>query len=127
MVHSFGYLLPSAFGVLSSVQRYPLLQIYKKPSHKFRVSYQYFNFFVNTFKFKNKILLLHHQINMVVLAQLVRASDCGSEGRGFEPHIPPQINKGCRKVAFFIYTSLFWSPCLCGFNYFCEAHLILQV
>ena len=27
---------------------------------------------------------------MVELAQLVRASDCGSEGRGFEPHIPPQ-------------------------------------
>lgn len=29
---------------------------------------------------------------MVVLAQLVRASDCGSEGRGFEPHIPPNAN-----------------------------------
>lgn len=29
---------------------------------------------------------------MVVLAQLVRASDCGSEGRGFEPHIPPKLN-----------------------------------
>ena len=28
---------------------------------------------------------------MVVLAQLVRASDCGSEGRGFEPHTPPNI------------------------------------
>ena len=27
--------------------------------------------------------------NTVELAQLVRASDCGSEGRGFEPHIPP--------------------------------------
>ena len=27
---------------------------------------------------------------MVVLAQLVRASDCGSEGRGFEPHTPPK-------------------------------------
>ena len=26
---------------------------------------------------------------MVVLAQLVRASVCGTEGRGFEPHIPP--------------------------------------
>lgn len=28
---------------------------------------------------------------MVVLAQLVRAPDCGSGGRGFEPHIPPEI------------------------------------
>lgn len=27
---------------------------------------------------------------MVVLAQLVRASVCGTEGRGFEPHIPPK-------------------------------------
>ena len=27
---------------------------------------------------------------MVSLAQLVRASDCGSEGRGFEPHTSPQ-------------------------------------
>ncbi len=27
---------------------------------------------------------------MVRLAQLVRASDCGSEGRGFDPHTSPQ-------------------------------------
>ena len=27
---------------------------------------------------------------MVNVAQLVRASDCGSEGRGFEPHLSPQ-------------------------------------
>ncbi len=33
--------------------------------------------------------LRNHCDNMVELAQLVRASDCGSEGRGFEPHIPP--------------------------------------
>jgi integrase len=36
---------------------------------------------------------------MVVLAQLVRASVCGTEGRGFEPHIPPvsrkTVFKGC--------------------------------
>jgi hypothetical protein len=30
---------------------------------------------------------------LVVIAQLVRASDCGSEGRGFEPHWPPQKSK----------------------------------
>ena len=29
---------------------------------------------------------------MVDVAQLVRASDCGSEGRGFEPHYPPRKN-----------------------------------
>ena len=27
--------------------------------------------------------------NMVVVVQLVRASDCGSECRGFESHLPP--------------------------------------
>jgi hypothetical protein len=29
-------------------------------------------------------------VYMVAIAQLVRASDCGSEGRGFEPHWLPQ-------------------------------------
>ncbi len=29
---------------------------------------------------------------MVSLAQLVRASDCGSEGRGFDPHTSPKQN-----------------------------------
>ncbi len=28
-------------------------------------------------------------ITVVDVAQLVRASGCGSEGRGFEPHHPP--------------------------------------
>src|SRR5690606_14608435 len=39
---------------------------------------------------------------MVIVAQLVRASDCGSEGRGFEtPHSP---RKGFRKLSpFFIF------------------------
>ncbi len=27
---------------------------------------------------------------MVVVAQLVRASVCGTEGRGFESHLPPK-------------------------------------
>ena len=27
---------------------------------------------------------------MVVVAQLVRAPDCGSGGRGFETHLPPK-------------------------------------
>ncbi len=43
---------------------------------------------------------------MVVVAQLVRASDCGSEGRGFDPHLPPK-NKAkagnLRLSAFFVF------------------------
>ena len=31
---------------------------------------------------------------MVGLAQMVRASDCGPEGRRFDPDIPPHI-RGC--------------------------------
>ena len=41
---------------------------------------------------------------MVVVAQSVRASDCGSEGRGFEPHLPPKNKKkrkGERKLSPF--------------------------
>lgn len=38
---------------------------------------------------KNKILYLPPQ-NTVVVVQLVRTSDCGSEGRGFESHHPPK-------------------------------------
>ena len=34
-------------------------------------------------------LLLRLEKQMVVVAQLVRASDCGSEGRRFEPGHPP--------------------------------------
>ena len=40
---------------------------------------------------------------MVGLAQLVRASDCGSEGHGFEPHIPPQARFAVASLAFFIF------------------------
>lgn len=31
---------------------------------------------------------------MVIIAQLVRASDCGSEGRGFESHWSPYSSLG---------------------------------
>jgi hypothetical protein len=34
----------------------------------------------------------------VGVAQLVRASDCGSEGRGFETHHPPLIEKPSGQV-----------------------------
>jgi hypothetical protein len=45
--------------------------------------------------------------NMVVLAQLVRASVCGTEGRGFEPHIPPhyKISKAALQGCFFFNTN----------------------
>lgn len=44
---------------------------------------------------------------MVVLAQLVRAPDCGSGGRGFEPHIPPNpdergIKPVLKRTGFFM-------------------------
>ena len=42
---------------------------------------------------KNKILYLHRNseryAEMVIVAQQVRALDCGSRGRGFEPHLSP--------------------------------------
>ena len=46
-------------------------------------------------------------IQMVVVAQLVRASDCGSEGRGFEPHQSPIIVnlKSRLRSWLFVYTA----------------------
>jgi hypothetical protein len=38
-------------------------------------------------------LILNKRMDMVVVAQLVRASDCGSEGRGFESRHPPKVKK----------------------------------
>ena len=37
------------------------------------------------------VLISHSSHHTEVVAQLVRASDCGSEGRGFEPHLPPSL------------------------------------
>ena len=41
--------------------------------------------------------LIFSKLNMVDIAQLVSASDCGSEGRGFESHYPPH-KKSLRKA-----------------------------
>ena len=49
----------------------------------------------------NYIFLL--SIKMVAIAQLVRASDCGSEGRGFEPHWLPKINKTLVYSGFYLF------------------------
>jgi len=38
----------------------------------------------------------------VVVAQLVRVLVCGAEGRGFEPHQPPSVEKQSLGAAFFI-------------------------
>ena len=43
--------------------------------------------------------------NMVDVAQLVSASDCGSEGRGFDSHHPPHKRKAPHAGAF-----LLWNP-----------------
>ncbi len=43
---------------------------------------------------------------MVDVAQLVRASDCGSEGRRFEPDLPPQ-KKAVENQLLFLFFSLF--------------------
>ena len=42
---------------------------------------------------------------MVDVAQLVRVTDCGSEGRGFEPHLPPaQTTAVSQDAAVLCYT-----------------------
>lgn len=46
-------------------------------------------------------LYLQREKQMVDVAQLVRVSDCGSEGRGFDPRLPP------RKVSI-LYSPFFY-------------------
>jgi hypothetical protein len=49
---------------------------------------------------------------MVDIAQLVRASDCGSEGRGFDSHYSPKKvlypsgSRGCSAKALFVSSNL---------------------
>ncbi len=43
---------------------------------------------------------------MEVVAQSVRASDCGSEGRGFDPLHPPHFLKSAPIKALFLYENL---------------------
>ena len=47
---------------------------------------------------------------MVDVAQSVRVTDCGSEGRGFESHLPP-LKAGCEVLPriFFLFVSEFVS------------------
>ncbi len=40
---------------------------------------------------------------MVVVAQLVRAPDCGSGGRRFETDLPPEKTKPFRNEGLFLY------------------------
>ena len=54
--------------------------------HIFVNTYNTYSYFTLDFLFPNI-----YNINMVGLAQMVRASDCGPEGRRFDPDIPPQV------------------------------------
>ena len=53
---------------------------------------------------------------MVDVAQLVRVADCGSEGRGFESHLPPEQYKRRKEMSqsgifLFLYP---WRKLVCG-------------
>ena len=44
---------------------------------------------------------------MVDVAQSVRVTDCGSEGRGFESHLPPQRSKEMSRIRhLFVFVAL---------------------
>ena len=56
---------------------------------------------------KNRYLCIafERDANMVAVVQLVRASDCGSECRGFESHLPPNRESNFKRGL-----TLFLSP-----------------
>ena len=76
---------------------------------------------------KIKSLPLHRfrkEVDMVDVAQLVRASDCGSEGRGFEPHLPPIKIKSLQTNSlqgFFVYF-VFWGVLFAHYYILCYYH-----
>ncbi len=64
-----------------------------------------FKYFQKVFKTKKNCIFAPPK--MVVVAQLVRALDCGSRGRGFKSHLPPKLKKGCPlKAAFFMFQGM---------------------
>ena len=51
---------------------------------------------------------------MVDVAQLVRVTDCGSEGRGFESHLPPiEQARRCRAIDIFLFFLALRSKSIC--------------
>ena len=58
-------------------------------------------------------------LKTVAIAQLVRASDCGSEGRGFEPHWPPQ-----KRLCLFVESFLLKKRGLVIIEHFVQGRLI---
>lgn len=64
-------------------------------------------------------LSLQRISKMVNVAQLVRASDCGSEGRGFDPRLSP-LKKACTNFvqAFFDFSYL---------SYFSRLYLMVMM
>ena len=54
---------------------------------------------------KKKLLSLHRFI-MVAVAQLVRASDCGPEGRRFDPGQPPTKKHIPNGMCFFLFIEI---------------------
>ena len=55
-----------------------------------------------------KVIYLRAQ--MVVVAQLVRAPDCGSGGRGFESHLPPKVKGLAFARPFFMFFAQLVDP-----------------
>ena len=58
------------------------------------------NISINFFAFTNKKISKFAIPKMVDVAQLVRALDCGSRGRRFEPGLPPADKKETDNIWF---------------------------
>ena len=64
---------------------------------------------------------------MVGIAQLVRASDCDSEGRGFEPHHSPTMSRDQYSGNFFLLRNLFKTRIVIGAALFNVDSLYVKV
>ena len=52
---------------------------------------------------KSSTFATDFRIKTVGVVQLVRAPDCGSGGRGFEPHLPPRKERPTTTVSLFLH------------------------
>ena len=68
--------------------------------------------------------ILLHLSKTVAIAQLVRASDCGSEGRGFEPHQSPETGN---LLAGFTAGFFFFIPGFTGYQEYWRIRVFLCI
>jgi hypothetical protein len=77
--------------------------------------------------FEGKKISVNFALQTVVVAQLVRALDCGSRGREFEPRLPPKkISLRC-EIFLFISAYIIMANRMLIFDFLCNIPPVLSL